>query len=151
MSFEQKRISVGSIVFYVSIFKKRQANRSSIFGAGNRWVVEGFALFISGTYFPSYSPKQFSPRSLWIVFFSHWRYFVYWFDARVIFQNPSIDFRQLGASIPKHQASSSSCSGDARRYSTQQYCCSLLVLNSSGIPAWRPISILSSSWGAYTS
>jgi hypothetical protein len=92
VSFEQNRISVGSIIilFRSSRKGKRTGARFSVLEIAG--YSKGFALFISGTYFPSYSPKQFSPRSLWIVFFSHWRLIVYWFDALVIFQHPASTF-----------------------------------------------------------
>jgi hypothetical protein len=120
VGFEQERISVGSIIF---LFQEKASEQELYFRAGNRWVFEGFALFISGTYFPSYSPKQFSPRSLWFVFFSHWRFIVYWFDARVIFQHPSIDFRRSGAlSTRYHPLPALATRSDILRSSTVVHC-----------------------------
>jgi hypothetical protein len=122
VSFEQKRISVGSIIFLFRFSRKGKRKGARFLGL----EIAGYSkdlLFSFQEHISQALRQNSSCQGVCGLFSFRIGVLSYWFDAWVIFQHPSIDFRRLGASSTRHHPLPAlATSGDILRSSTVVHC-----------------------------
>ena len=120
-----KEFRLDQIVFCFEHFKKCKQTEIRYI-RGRKFLDKGDSLYLFREHTIQANRRNSSRRGVCgLNLFSHLRSIIRWFDARVIFQNPSIEVRQLGSSSIRRYPSTGIVLHLFRRHaaiSTPSYC-----------------------------